>query len=785
VRVMNDRTTIDLASAASAPSTAVGGKAEALARLRAAGFPTPDGVVVASGATDDEVLPAATAIAGRFAGRALAVRSSGVSEDLADASFAGQYVTVLNVLAEAAPLAAAIRQVRASAHAAHLGAYGHGVDDRMAVLVMPMVEADTAGIAFTRHPVTGADEVVIEAVPGLGDRLAAGEVDPESWTVADVATCETNRHDALSSDQASAIADLARRVEAHEGTPQDIEWAYAGGDLMLLQARPITTGDDVEPVPFDDPIPDGPWTLDSTHSRTPATPLIASMFPEAFRRGSTRLSAEYGIPFERLEIRCINGWWYVQVVPPGGKHRPLPPKPIFQALTRLHPWFRKQNKTAQEAIAADLPAENLRVWETEIRPPHLESIARWARLDLADLDTAALGAHIGSVTAAAQDVFAWNMVTDASYLIPLSDLIEAGTKRWGMSFADVIGLVSGHSTSEYRDALSELAADLADDEPARLVITEGGPDLLGRLDRGAPDFAAAYRAHLDRYGLRVLGFDLDSPTIIEHPEIELSRLLDFELGEPVSPPAPHGVSATDLAEYERLLAKARATYPIREDGESLNAATWGALRLAALETGRRMVGRGDLEAPEHALMLTVDELGEWLAEPTDSRDTVRVRRGQRVWAMINPPPATLGPENTPPEAGWFPAGIRSVYGAMSLVMAHDMGDADIAPGADGVAGSSGIHTGPVRVVHSPAEFAKVHRGDVLVCPITASPWEVLFPDIGGLITEGGGVLSHPAIVAREHGIPAVLAVADATSRFSDGQIVTVDGTAGTVTLHEG
>jgi pyruvate,water dikinase len=589
----------------------------------------------------------------------------------------------------------------------------------------------------------------------------------------------------LSSDQAAAIADLARRVEVHEGSPQDIEWAYAGGELILLQARPITTGDDVAPVPFDDPIPHGPWTLDSTHSRTPATPLIASMFPEAFRRGSTRLSAEYGIPFERLEIRCINGWWYVQVVPPDGKHRPLPPKPIFQVLTRLHPWFRKQNKTAQRAIAADLPTENLRAWEQEVRPPYLESIARWARLDLTVPDDAVLSSHIESVTTAAQDIFAWNMVTDASYLIPLSDLIEAGTTQWGMGLADVIALVSGFSTSEYRDALAELAANLAGDEPARRVVLDGGPDLLSRLDSEAPGFAGAYRAHLDRYGLRVLGFDLDSPTIIEHPEIELSRLLDFELSEPVSPPAPRSVPSSDRDEYERLLARARATYPIREDGESLNAAAWGALRLAALETGRRMVHRGDLEAPEHALMLTVDELRRWLADPADLRSTVQVRRGQRVWAMTNPPPATLGPESTPPEADWFPAGIRRVFGAMSLVMAHDMGDAQVDPGADGVAGSPGVHTGPVRVVHGPEEFAKVRRGDVLVCPITASPWEVLFPDLGALITEGGGILSHPAIVAREHGIPAVLAVAGATARFSDGQIVTVDGTAGTVRLHEG
>ena len=784
MKVMNDRTTIQLARGTSVSAADVGGKAEALARLAEAGFNVPDGVVVPTGARDDEIATAAAVIAAEFAGRELAVRSSGVAEDLADASFAGQYDTVLNVPAKAEPLAAAIRQVRESAHAAHLGAYGHGVDDRMAVLVMPMVDADAAGIAFPRHPVTGADVVMIEAVAGLGDRLAAGEIDPDAWTVTDDATCETNRHNALTSNQALEVADLARRVEAHEGAPQDIEWAYAGGELTLLQARPITTGDDVEPIPCDDPIPDGPWTLDSTHSRTPATPLIASFFPEAFRRGSTRLSAEFGVPFARLEIRSINGWWYVQVVPPDDKHRPLPPKPVFQALTRLHPWFRRQNKTAHKALESDLASRNLETWVNEVRPRHIAAVAAWSRLDLTALDAADLAELIATTAEASCEIFAWNMVTDASYLIPLSHLIDEGAARWGMSLSDAMALVSGHSSSEYRDALAELADQLADDEPARRVITEGGPELLARLDAAAPDFAVAYRRHLDRYGLRVLGFDLDSPTIMEHPEIELSRLLDFQSSSPAVPATPAGVPATDQAEYDRLVANARAAYPIREDGESVNAASWGALRLAALETGRRMVEAGHLRERDHALMLTADELLGWLADPSDLREVVQLRRGQRAWAMTHAPEPTLGPPSTPPPADWFPSGIRKIYGVFGLVMAHDLGEPDIAPGADGVAGSAGVHTGPVRIVHGPADFGKVHRGDILVCPITASPWEVLFPDIGGLITEGGGVLSHPAIVAREHGIPAGLAVADATRRFHDGQIVTVDGSAGTGTVHE-
>ena len=81
-----------------------------------------------------------------------------------------------------------------------------------------------------------------------------------------------------------------------------------------------------------------------------------------------------------------------------------------------------------------------------------------------------------------------------------------------------------------------------------------------------------------------------------------------------------------------------------------------------------------------------------------------------------------------------------------------------------------------------AELAKVRPGDVLVCPTTHSSWSVVFSHIGALVTDGGGILAHPAIIAREHDIPAVLATGRATSTLSDGQIVTVDGTGGRVRL---
>jgi pyruvate,water dikinase len=202
----------------------IGGKAAGLVPLAAAGLPVPDAVALPAEADAEDLDALAADLAIRFSGSALAVRSSGGAEDLNHASFAGQYGTVLGVPAEPGAVAAAVRRVRASATDSHVASYAAGHDTAMAVLVMPMVDADAAGIAFTRDPITGARVVVIEAVRGLGDRLASGEETGERWTV----DSEPRRHNdlgVLDPGQVLEIAELARRCEEIAATPQDIEWA--------------------------------------------------------------------------------------------------------------------------------------------------------------------------------------------------------------------------------------------------------------------------------------------------------------------------------------------------------------------------------------------------------------------------------------------------------------------------------------------------------------------------------------------------------------------------------
>ena len=255
---------LSLKDRAAEDASVTGGKASALASLIAAGFPVPEGVILMkSGETEKELkahLPA---------GR-LVVRSSGFSEDSASASFAGLYETVLGVqgLAETR---AAVERCFASFSNQRSETYratrGNGPSGGT-VIVQRLIDAEAAGVAFTIDPLTGAwDRVIVESNFGLGESVVGGHVTPDGFVVRkdsneiierriankrvrsvldtlgtrlEHVPPELSLQPSLSDDAIREIAMLASRVEQHYGSPVDIEWAWQGNRVHLLQARPVT-----------------------------------------------------------------------------------------------------------------------------------------------------------------------------------------------------------------------------------------------------------------------------------------------------------------------------------------------------------------------------------------------------------------------------------------------------------------------------------------------------------------------------------------------------------------
>jgi phosphoenolpyruvate synthase/pyruvate phosphate dikinase len=231
-----------IAELTEAPAERIGGKALGLARLQRGGLPVPPAVVVPVGETvaADELAAATERL-----GEPLAVRSSASGEDAGERSAAGQFETLLDVTR--AELPAAVQRVRRSATSARAQAYG--ADAEMAVVIQRQVRATRAGVAFSRDPVTGADEVVLEAVFGYGDALVSGEAAPDRYRVAPDDRVRARVADkggttallrTLRDDEAVEVARHVRRAARLFETPVDVEFCFEGATLWLVQCRPIT-----------------------------------------------------------------------------------------------------------------------------------------------------------------------------------------------------------------------------------------------------------------------------------------------------------------------------------------------------------------------------------------------------------------------------------------------------------------------------------------------------------------------------------------------------------------
>ncbi|WP_437967071.1 PEP/pyruvate-binding domain-containing protein [Sorangium sp. So ce260] len=808
----------------------VGMKALRLAELTRAGFEVPDGFVVTTDALDAlsrtgegakgsaAPIPADVASAVRGAlpalgGDPLAVRSSGVVEDGEVASFAGQYETVLGVQG-ADEVLAALERCRASAFDAHVQRYGaerkQEAVARLAVLVQRLVTPDAAGVAFTANPVTGArDEVVVNAVKGLADRLVSGRSSPDEWVVrGGVATCVAEREGSLRPEQARAVAELARRVEQHYRRPQDIEWAIVGDRIVLLQARPITALPEHIPlVPVSATPPPGFWTRNAAYFPEPLSPMVRSFFLPALTAAYRRFFKECGGLAEAMESREIGGWVYMRVVPLGGRDLPTPPRWMFPILFRIIPQLRRRIRDSVEAIRTDRFGGYIERWYAAWRPSLAARIAAYQALDRTALSDAELAAHVRETARFIDEALETHFLMIGAHFFALAELAFACRDLLGWEESRVLVLLSGLSdkSTEPAQRLAELAAR-AREIPRLQELIRSNPGAVAEILAVDPAFTAALEEYQREYGCRALRYEVSEPTLGETPALTL-RLVRDQLTVGYDGAAAKAALADERARvvagaeqalagrpaesrerFGRLVSRAQRAYSVREDNEFYTlSAPLAVMRYAIIELGRRLAARGDIAARDDVFFLELAESLAAFERGGDQRELVRTRRGQRLWTKAHPGPVTYGKDpglpaavdGLPPEARFvFEAGIwmREQGFAPAKSERKQTKGAPL----DGIGVSAGSYTGPVRVVRDESEFGKIRAGDVLVCPITSPVWSVLFPSLGALVTDTGGMLSHSAIIAREYRIPAVVATGNATQLLHDDEIVTVDGDAGVV-----
>jgi pyruvate,water dikinase len=551
------------------------------------------------------------------------------------------------------------------------------------------------------------------------------------------------------------------------------------------------------PVPIE--IPPGSWRREATHFPSILSPFLADALPLV--AGSIRTAfADLGAWYDILEYRDIGGWVYTRLIPLGGLAG-VEPSPDL---------VRERAALAAETVRSDNLDGYLEEW-APLRDGFIAGVARLRGVDLRSLNDEELAAHFGDVLTFSIDAFYVHCRLHGIYAMMLTDLAWTCRDLLGWDDAAALALLSGLSeaSTEPSDALAGLAA-MARERPAVCHFIESGAADVSALSDIDPEFADAFAGYHERYGLRAVHYDVVDPSMEERPALAL-RLIAGQLRGGYDPVARASEaigrrqarqeearclladrSEADRARFEEVLRRAERWYGVREDKATM---TWnepnGLVRRAVLEMGRRLAESSLLDDPEDVFFLVLEEASAALAArhdgtAPDCREIVRRRRAEQAWAEAHPGPVSYGPDFDPRAAlEGLPDEIRFVTEAQLWLI--ERGGHYVAtppqpagPRLAGIGAAGGTYTGTARLLLSEDDFDKLQPGDVLVCPTTAPAWSVLFPNVGALVTDTGAVLTHPAIISREFGIPAVVATGNATALLHDGQQVRVDGNTGCV-----
>ena len=787
---------------------------------------------------------------------AVAVRSSATAEDLASASFAGQQETYLNVLGTEA-LAAAVTECWASLWTARAMAYrareGIRPDTvRLAVVVQRMVEAEAAGVMFTANPANGRrDQIAISAAWGLGESVVSGTVTPDDVVIetgsgrvltrrtadkevmtvyAEHGTREqpvpaARRHQPVLDDRAAAaLAGYGTRIAAHFGTPQDIEWARAGGEFFILQSRPITAlpepAADI-PETWTVPYPNGLYFRASIVEQLPdpLSPLFADLIDSSVTRSLKSLMAEAlgknVIREDDVGLPTINGYAYYYYRNSGMLRM------MGKSLTAVRALLRGK---AHMGVAG---------WREYSHPRYEAVIKDWSAKPVAELSGEELleGVHelldAGTVYyTAVQSIIPLAATSEISFRAYYDKLVRRDGDPPAQTF--LLGYDSEPIRAE--KSLYELAA-WARGEPglAPALLHEPTPSLADAQRTGtAPagfdlalwlQWQRRFQDHLDRFGHAVYNLDFASPVPADDPSALLDTAKFYLRGQGNDPNERQRQSAarredqtsqmiTRLgprrrAAFLRLLRWAQSAAPIREDALADVGLAWPLLRRMLLQLGQRLVDSGVIAVPDDVFWLRRQELETavefGLAAPAAREGPGGRANGEVPEQSGAPVPVAITGADRPvraaaveerkmlwrgqakaavpqllPESRWMERAFGKMMPAGSQDQAGDI--------IKGIGASSGRVAAPARVLRGPQDFALMVPGEVLVARITTPAWTSLFAMASAVVTDVGGPLSHSSIVAREYGIPAVLGTGVATQRLTSGQRIRVDGDAGTVMI---
>jgi rifampicin phosphotransferase len=567
--------------------------------------------------------------------------------------------------------------------------------------------------------------------------------------------------------------------------------------------RPIPNAPDFSVV-WDDPRDAKLTWMTIPQYKTPISPLIHAVI-EAFLVGGNAGMENAGLPFE-VRVARINTYAYMGMVP-----KDAPPEAMMKAmglLNRAAPGVFKMMMSKvgagmskqQEAALNPLVERFESYWLEDLLPEIKQHIAYFESCDLRGMSLIQLRAHMAEMLKRVDRMGALHGVV-MPMLYAMSQFEELYCELFeGTSTLDALRLTQGfdNKTMEGDRALWRLSrAARSTPEVHEILSKHTSGEVIAALEKSvaSQSFLGDLRTWLAQYGQRLnSAFALNEPSWIEDATPAIQNLQAY-VGMPDL--RPEMEPAVLAAEREKSVTEARAKLagypqPVVERFETLLKAAQVAVivhedhnfwidqrlfyhvRRVILEFGERLAQAGDLDAVNDVFYLTPDDLQNGRDVPVKRLVQERKTEMER-FSHVAPPPML----------GTMPAFEMTDGGSMvRALFKGEMSPANTSNSemnkVKGLPGSSGVKRGTARVIHSLAEAGKLQPGDVLVAVSTEPPWTPLFATASAIVTDSGGVLSHSAVVAREYRIPAVVGTGNATTTFKDGQLIEVDGNAGTV-----
>ncbi|MEX2586691.1 MAG: PEP/pyruvate-binding domain-containing protein [Actinomycetota bacterium] len=753
--------------------------------------------------------------------RLVSVRSSATAEDLASASFAGQYKTSLNV--GEADVEKAIRLCWASLWAPGVRAYRAAqglepIDIAMGVIIQRMVAADHSGVLFTSDPTGDRPGLLrVEAVEGLGEGLVSGAVTPELYWV-DRSNLTADRDDAP--PFLPVLAAKAMQIEEDFGASQDIEWSVASGNVYILQARPITTtslaGDGFDTIV--DPratftsaglgemlpgvLPPLLWTINSTMLEEAFGSLYAALGVRLDDQGQPmvgRFRGRAALNLGKLKQAAaqmpggsaaeVERQYLGQVVTEN-EHQESRKPGVTERLSRMRPaWhalrLRKRLLVDSEVfLHATRLAVGLAPDYREI--PTVSLLAYRARVR--DLAVFGVKTEVAVAAAAAAnyrglEIALERWVGEQEASLAAQRLTTGGIGGEGTGCAAVLALWDMHCEHCQLPHVAKAVYEGPARQVERRLVDVGGD---------GQEFLSMVRAALRRAGSTALYAGDTWEDATDAFWSALRRCSALQPGQ--GPPSKMAGAAEGAAAYfkalldrvtktrkwrftrvmtgqiidirrrllERMVGDATTFLRMRESVKSAMLRVGGEERRVIRELSRRLVEQGVLAHEGDEFYLSDEELEALSAGKSGPQQAVleQRRRVFEAWKQAPPLPEVFTGTPGDPEPEAAPSGRV----------------------LSGWATSPGRVTARARVVRDLEDAGDLQPGEVLVGRSTDPSWTPLFLSAAAIVMEEGGPLSHAAIIAREFSLPAVLKARGATSRITTGMFVVVDGTAGTVEL---